>query len=256
MPHRSQIRIVDGASCAVLFLHGITGSPCHFSKVLPMTDLVPDDWSYYNLLLPGHGGTVLDFGKSSMGQWKQKVRDVFLELSAKHRYVVVAGHSMGTLFAIQLATEFPQKIPFLFLIASPIYPRVSLKGMMLCMRAVFGLSRADHPMEMAIVRAGGIHLTRKLWQYIPWAPNMIALLFEAHRTKLALPDLSIKTVVFQSRHDEMVSPLSGRVLERHACVELITLDDSTHFYYPADEASQICDAFAKACEWVKNREVK
>jgi esterase/lipase len=256
MEHDSQIRIIDDAPYAVLFLHGITGSPCHFSRVLPLVDALPRDWSYYNLLLPGHGGSVSDFSRSTMKQWKRKVREVFLELADSHAQVVVVGHSMGTLFALQLAAEFPDKIPLLFLIASPIHPRVSPRGMMLCLRAVAGAVRADRPDEMAIIQAGGIRLTRKLWMYIPWARNMIALLWDARQTKKLLPMVSTKAVIFQSRRDEMVSPSSAKILSRYPNVKLTTLDDSTHFYYSADDLAQILRAFSDECKWVQNREVK
>lgn len=58
MEHREYVRIVPGAKTAVLFMHGIVGTPNHFRDLLPLVDLVPDDWSVYNVLLPGHGGTV------------------------------------------------------------------------------------------------------------------------------------------------------------------------------------------------------
>lgn len=255
MEQDSQIRIRDDATCAVLFLHGITGSPCHFSHVIPLVDVIPDDWSYYNLLLPGHGGCVADFSRSTMNDWKQKVWEVFTALADGHEQVIVVGHSMGTLFALQLAAEFHKKIPFLFLIASPIHPRVSPRGMALCLRTVFGATRADRPAEMAIVQAGGIRLTRKLWMYIPWAGNMIALLRDAHHTKKILPRIPTKTIVFQSRRDEMVAPSSADVLRKFPNVALTTLHGSTHFYYSADDRTQILRCFADECELVKNREI-
>ncbi len=247
MDHTSQGRILPDARFAVLFLHGIVGTPRHFSHVLPLVQAVPQDWSYYNLLLPGHGGTVSDFAKSSMKQWKQAVWDTFSMLAQTHEAVVVVGHSMGTLFAIQLAIQFPQKIPFIFLLASPIRPRVRLSGITCCLRTVFNCPRKDRPAEMAISLAGGTKLTRKLWCYIPWAPHMMALLREADRTRKLLPRLKTKTIVFQSHRDEMVSHASGRILQKSEFVELTTLRDSTHFYYPPEDGQRICKAFAAQC---------
>ena len=54
MKHEEMIRIVPGASTAVLFLHGIVGTPNHFVGGVPITEWVPEDWSLHNLLLPGH----------------------------------------------------------------------------------------------------------------------------------------------------------------------------------------------------------
>ena len=230
MVHVSQTRHVSDATCAVLFIHGICGSSRHFRHIIPLTSQVPADWSYVNLLLEGHGGTVKDFSSASMEKWKDQVWNEFRRLSETHDRVVVVGHSMGALFALQLAVEFPEKIPFLFLIGAAIRPWVSLRGLYCCLRATFGLARQDHPVEAAIVSAGGIRLTKKLWQYIPWAPNMIALLLESRKTEKLLPNLQTKTAVFQSRADEMVSQASVRVLSRCASVELTNLPRSTHFY--------------------------
>ena len=162
MDHSSQIRMVDGAKTAVLFIHGIVGTPRHFSHVLPLVHHVPENMSFYNLRLPGHGGSVEDFTKSSMQQWKAEVWKVFHQLAENHEKIVIVGHSMGTLFALQLAVEFPDQVAFLFLIASPIRPWVSLKGIGCCLRASFGCAREDHPAETAILRAGGTRLTKKL----------------------------------------------------------------------------------------------
>ncbi len=256
MDHSSQIRIAADAEYAVLFLHGILGTPRHFSHVLPFVQMVPEGWSYYNLLLPGHGGSVEDFSGSSMKHWKEKVWEIFSQLAQTHRKVIIVGHSMGTLFALQLAMEFSEKIPLLFLLASPIRPWVSLNGISCCLRMTFDCARADDPSEMAILSAGGTVLTKRLWEYIPWIPNMLALLREAEKTKKRLPKLQTKTVVFQSRKDEMVALSSGKLLQKNPFVKLTTLDDSTHFYYPTEDAQRICRAFCAGCEWVQNREVE
>ena len=246
MDHSSKIRLVDGATTAVLFIHGILGTPRHFSHILPLVDHVPKTVSYYNLQLPGHGGTVGDFTGSSMTQWKRAAQAAFDQLAATHEKVVIVGHSMGTLFALQLAVQNPKKVALLFLIAAPIRPWVSLRGMVCCLRASFGCPREDRPAEMAILRAGGTKLTRKLWRYIPWAPHMIALLRLAKETERLLPRLETDTIVFQSRKDEMVHLRSGEILNRYACVQLTTLPNATHFYYPEEESKQVCTAFAEA----------
>ena len=41
MEHREYRRIVSGADTAVMFLHGIVGTPNHFRDLIPLVDLVP-----------------------------------------------------------------------------------------------------------------------------------------------------------------------------------------------------------------------
>lgn len=58
MIRETEKRLLPGAACAVLFVHGILGSPAQFAPFLP---LVPQDWSFCNLLLQGHGGGARGF---------------------------------------------------------------------------------------------------------------------------------------------------------------------------------------------------
>ena len=67
MKHKEYKRIVPEAETAVLFIHGIAGTPNHFKDFLP---LVPKEFSVYNLLLDGHGGKTEDFSKTSMKKWE------------------------------------------------------------------------------------------------------------------------------------------------------------------------------------------
>ena len=106
---------------AVLMIHGIAGSPGHFRDLVPV---IPEAFSIYNILLDGHSGRVENFSRSSMAKWKTQVSGTLADLFARHEKVVIVGHSMGTLFAIQAAIDHPEKIPRLFLLSVPTRPWV------------------------------------------------------------------------------------------------------------------------------------
>ncbi len=250
MPHREYVRLVDGAETAVLFLHGIVGTPRHFDSRLPLIPLVPEDWSVYSLLLPGHGGAVEDFAAATMHSWKEYVWKIFDDLSQTHRHVVLVGHSMGTLFALQLAIEKGEKVPLLFLLASPICPQFTPAAISHCLDLVFPSRHGDHKIRDAMSASGSVTLTKKLWKYIPWLPNMFALLLEARMTKRLLPQLRTKTIVFQSRKDELVAHRSEKFLVQCPTVHLSVLEDSTHFYYTDADTRLVQQAFLDACKEV------
>lgn len=88
MPHEETVRLVDGATVAVLFMHGIAGTPNHFRTLLPLEQMIPADWSVYNVLLPGHGKKVEDFARSSMAQWKSYVNEIFNKLCDTHENMI------------------------------------------------------------------------------------------------------------------------------------------------------------------------
>jgi len=57
---------------AVLFIHGIIGTPRHFTELIPLVQQVPEDFTVSNIILDGHGGTVDDFAHTSMAKWKAR----------------------------------------------------------------------------------------------------------------------------------------------------------------------------------------
>lgn len=243
MKHEETIRLIPGAKNAVLFIHGIVGTPNHFRVSIPLIDQVPENWSVINVLLPGHGGSVEAFGKSSMAQWKAYVWDAFRKLSHDHERIILVGHSMGTLFAAQLALEYPEKVSQLFLLAVPMRPWMRLFGIGNMLRLVFGKIREDHPYEVATRNVCGVVTTKKLWQYIGWIPRFLELFAEIRRTERQLANLKTGCIAFQSQKDELVSNLARRVLEKSGAMQIVDLNQSSHFYYHPTDRDLVRDYF-------------
>lgn len=238
MAHRETVRIIPGAKTAVLFMHGIAGTPDHFRNLLPLEPLIPQEWSVYNVLMDGHGRQVEDFAKSSMAKWKAQVMGIFDMLCSTHDRVIVVGHSMGTLFAVQMALRRPEKVPFIFLIASPMRVGVKLYGAVNLIRLSFGLLDQNDPVQAATSQVSSITQTWKSWKYIGWIPRLIELLDEMKYTESLLPKLEVPCIAFQSKGDELVSCRSCKILRASGRVEVHGLRHSTHFYYaPKDIAA-------------------
>lgn len=235
MQHEEYIRIVPGAKTAVLFIHGIVGTPNHFRDLIPLIDLVPETNSIYNVLLDGHGKTVDDFTKTSMKIWRKQVWSIFEELTKTHEQVILVAHSMGTLFSIRLAIEHPDKVPFLFLIAVPLRPGIRLMTIRNLLCLVFDRLREDIPLEAATLKVCGLQTTRKLWKYIPWIPRFLELFAEIYRTEKIMGDLSVPCTAYQSQRDELVTNCTRKVLEKSGVMRVHNLRQSTHFYYHPDD---------------------
>lgn len=248
MLHEEYKHIVPGAKTAVLFLHGICGTPNHFRQVLPLESAVPKDWSVYNLQLDGHCKQVEDFGRSSMKKWKAQVDAAFAQLSKTHEKVVLVGHSMGTLFSIRLALRHPEKVAFAFLLAVPVRVAVKPRAVPYLLRIAWGSEDETDPVLVSMRRGCGITQTKKLWKYIPWAPRMVELLHECAVTGKLLTQLRVPCIAWQSEKDEMVSHRAGKLLRQSGRVEVHDLLNSTHFYYPPEDARAIRESFLAACE--------
>lgn len=226
-------RIVPGASTAVLFLHGIVGTPDHFRVFVP---LVPDSVSVCNLLLLGHGGSVKDFSKASMAAWNRQVDETVNRLLETHEHLVIAAHSMGTLFAIRQAIVRKDRIKALYLLASPLRIRMKWNSVTNSLKTCMGLQKND-PVSLAAKEAYGIAADWRLWRYLGWIPRYLELLRESKKTRDYLPDLTTPCHVFQSRNDEVVSVRSCDLFAENPNITCSILEHSSHYYYhPQDLA--------------------
>ena len=248
MAHEETVRMVPGAKTAVLFMHGIAGTPDHFRVLLPLEALIPPEWSVYNVLMDGHGKQVEDFSHSSMKKWKAQVVGIFDELCRIHEQVIVVGHSMGTLFAVQMALRRPEKVPFIFLIACPLRVGVKMGGAVNLIRMSFGRLNLNDPVQAAISKVSSITQTWMSWKYIGWLPRLVELLREMRYTETLLPKLSVPCIAYQSKEDELVSCRSCQILRHSGRAEVHGLRNSTHFYYTDKDITDIQQRFQKAME--------
>lgn len=230
MAHEEIYRISPNARCAVLMVHGILGSPDHFRDLVP---LVPDHWTLYNIRLDGHGGEAKDFAATNIDKWRSQVFDRIEELLTTHDKVVIAAHSMGTLFALQASLRWPDRISGLFLLGSPtrvfVQPATALHSILL----TFGYVDQNNRSFSDLAREYSIRTNPWLFVYITWIPRFLELFAEIYKTRKILPRITVPTQVFQSKHDELVSFSSRHDFEDHPVINLTNLYErhSGHFGY-------------------------
>ena len=241
MEHKEYKRIVPKACAAILFVHGIVGTPDHFADFV---SLVPGDVSVYNILLDGHGGSVRDFSHTSMQKWERQVRDAVEELTLSHTEVYIAAHSMGTLFAIDRAIE-NETVKGLFLLAVPL--KIAPKPRMvanLC-KVYFDKIKPDDVVAQAAKRCYGIAQDKNPFHYIGWLPRYFELFAKAKQTRARLSMLRTPTVAYQSAKDEMVSGKSLKMLKQNASISVFELKSSGHYYYAPNDLSFLFDEFER-----------
>ena len=244
MSHQPFRRITDDADTAILFVHGIVGTPDQFRDLLP---LVPENWSCVNLLLPGHGGSVADFSHSSMNEWKAYVAEQIEKLRRTHCRVLLVGHSMGTLFCIDESLRRSGCIQGLFLLACPLYPQLTLRATVQSLQVAFGIqgrsaaARATHD-------ACSIHATWRLWEDIGWIPRYLELFQAAKQGRRQIGTVVVPTITVQSRKDELVSRRALPLLEAAPAVTLHVLPTARHFYYPDEDLTLLQNHFRKFIE--------
>ncbi len=226
--HKEFTRINDKSEYAVLFVHGIVGTPRHFKDFIPM---VPKDWSVYNILLDGHGGRVEAFSRSSMKKWKAQVNNKLSELSRNHNRIIVVAHSMGSLIAMQAFEEFSDRIEAMFFLQSPIKLVVKPRLIGILFRVLYDNIKPGDVVARAASDAYSIERDKCLWKYFGWIPRFMELFREIPRTRRVIGGIGVPVYVFQSAKDEMVSVTGIKYFQANPDFHVEMLENSTHFYY-------------------------
>lgn len=247
MEHKEYKRITGHSSLAILFIHGIVGTPNHFHAFIP---LIPQSVSVYNLLLDGHGKGVSDFSHTSMKKWEKQVSAAVEELSQTHKEIYIVAHSMGTLLAIEQARK-NKSITKLFLLATPL--KLSLKRKMFSnsFKVRFGKIQAEDAEALAAKNCYGIADDKNLFHYLGWLPRLFELFAKIRYTRTMIKDLDTPCVAYQSCKDEMVSVKSRTYLEQNPCITVKELKQSGHYYYPKEDWDFLMKEFTAMLDIVK-----
>ena len=243
MPHQPYRRDVPGGKNAVLFLHGIVGTPDHF---LPLLPLLPEDCACVSLLLAGHGGSARDFAKASMAQWEKQVESALADLRVRYENVVIAGHSMGCLLAVRAALANPHGLRALFLLAPPL--RIGFQPCAMRASIRVGLDcipEGDEASHWAR-EACSIAPDRFLPVYLGWIPKYLALFSLSREVRENISRLTVPVTALFSARDEMVDSVRSReLLRRCPLAEAEMLPESTHFHYTLDDLERLKSRFAE-----------
>lgn len=241
MEHKEYVRISEHSKIAILFIHGIVGTPNHFAEFV---SLVPESFSVYNLLLDGHGKGVKDFSKTSMKKWEAHVASVLEELSLTHEEIYIVAHSLGTLLAIEQAIK-NQKVRKLFLLAVPLCLSIKLKMPINSLKVYFDKIRSDDYEALAAKRCYGIGKDKNVFNYIGWIPRFLELLEKIRESRKIIELININCAVYQSSKDEMVSSRSVKHLEHNPYISVKKLENSGHYYYDKEDYNFLITEFKK-----------
>ena len=240
MEHKEYIRVKKEANTAVLFIHGILGSPRHFDDFIKN---MPENISVYNMLLKGHGKGVKDFAKASMKEWKKQTAKLSEKLCREYDNVIIAAHSMGTFFAMEEAVKHPDKIKHIFLLQSPLKIAVKPMAFVNTFKVFFNIM--DDEASRAYKNSHSIKLNMRLWEYIGWIPRYLELFKESKDSRSAILKLKTPCSIYQSAKDELVSKKSVKYIPDKPNIKLYVLENSTHFIYDKNDFSRMLLNFVR-----------
>jgi carboxylesterase len=233
----------DGGEVGVVLSHGFTGSP---QSLRPWAEHLAAAGLTVRLpRLPGHGTRWQDLNDTRWPDWYGEVERAFDDLRGRCRQVFAMGLSMGGTLVTRLAEQRPTEVAGLVLVNPSLgTERKDVKyALPLLHRVVPSLAGVGNDIrkpgvtELAYGRTPlrAMHSLSRLW------PLVVA----------DLGRLTAPVLLYRSRVDHVVEPLSGRLLRdgaRSTEVTEVMLEESYHVATLDHDAPTI---FAGSLEFVR-----
>ncbi|HLI18217.1 MAG TPA: alpha/beta fold hydrolase, partial [Rhodanobacteraceae bacterium] len=143
--------MLRGGRAGVLLVHGLTGTPAEMRFV--GKGLNRAGFTVYGMQLAGHCGSEADLLKTGWRDWARSVREGADRMRREVDHLFVAGLSMGSVLALNLAIERPQWVDGLGLYGSTFFydgwtiPRMARLSFMLPLVCGLGLFKRRKFME-------------------------------------------------------------------------------------------------------------
>jgi carboxylesterase len=211
-----------GGTHGVLVLHGFTGNP---QSMRPLAEACAEAGFTVELpLLPGHGTAVEDMLPTRWEDWSGAAEAEYRALAARCEQVVVAGLSMGGTLTCWLAEHHPEIAGIALvnpLIQAPDEEfRQGVSSLVEAGTEVFDAIGSDIKKEGAAESA------------YPGTPlaAVLSLFSGADSVRAGLGEIHCPTLLFSSREDHVVEPVSGDVVAASVGgpLERIHLENSYH----------------------------
>ena len=235
-PFTLPARAHPGDGPAVLLIHGFGDTPQALRYLGGA--LHARGWTVHAPLLPGHGRTLAEYGRSGAASWIAHARDELAMLRARHREVAIVGLSMGGALASVLAAETPE-VRALALLA----PYLSMPTTIRRLARVHGLLGLVMPWAAGRGERS-IHDEREAARSLAYgvvAPRLLReLLRVVEAAQEAMPRITVPTLVLHSRQDNRVPVEAAereygklRMPQRELvwlerCGHLVTVDHEHH----------------------------
>ena len=225
----------ENAKALIMFVHGFMGSPSQFSDLLE--DVYKRGCSACAVLLPGHGGTGQDFVRCGLADWEDHLQEELDKYTPAYPKIILAGHSMGGLLALNASLHKRNNISGVFLLSSPL--KINFSPFSLLRRLV----RLTYPVNNHIKATYRQAMSLSNIALSPrWAKPMYGFFRLMRKTKLNLPRVFVPVLAIHSRQDETVAFKSADKIYnglRNNIKKRLTLEKSWHAYYTPEEWAMV-----------------
>ncbi|MGL5695170.1 MAG: alpha/beta hydrolase [Peptostreptococcaceae bacterium] len=252
--HKSFFMEVENSNTMVVFIHGILESPNQFYNLAKIT--IENNMSVCGILLDGHGKTGMEFANSSLDKWIESVDNGIKKHINKYDNIILVGHSMGVLLAIDYYIKNKNKVKSIVAIATPLNIRIKTNIMKSSLKIAVGVVKEDDILTKYAYKAFSIKDT-SLLTYPRWIPRYIDLFKLTNNIRNKLNEVELPMLIFHCMNDELVSNKSIKTYEKsfnynnkNNNKKLIKLFNSGHFYYEKEGLAKLEEEFKKHIKFV------
>ncbi|NLM54206.1 MAG: alpha/beta fold hydrolase [Firmicutes bacterium] len=212
---------LSGSRTGCLLLHGFTSTP---AELRPLGEaLHRAGYTVHAPLLPGHGTSPEDLLHITYCDWIEGAQQGLNRLKQGCSSVVVIGHSMGGLLALQMAAR--NRVSALVTIAAALKvanPLVGWAWLLKYFQPYVEAERRSHP---PAVQQYLLHYSRFPTAAVAELHNLAA------HTKTILPHITAPALIVQTRDDRTVKPESAQIIYAKIASrrkECCWLEEGTH----------------------------
>jgi carboxylesterase len=232
----------DGGQVGVVLCHGFTGTP---QSLRPWAEhLAAEGFTVALPRLPGHGTRWQDLNVTRWTDWYGELERAFDGLRERCAEVFCGGLSMGGTLCLRLAEERGDQVAGLVLVNPSLGTE---RRDAVLWPLVARVTASTKPIGSDIKKPG---ITELAYDRTP-TKGVVQLTQAWKATRADLGRVTSPVLVFRSRTDHVVEPLSGRLL-RAGCtsceVSERVLEDSYHVATLDHDAPTI---FAGSVEWIR-----
>jgi len=236
--HNPYSKSVPGVSLAVVFTHGIMGSPRQFDDLV---QALGETCAIENILLPGHGGTSREYAASNLQDWQQALDNVISRLSKQYGRIILVGHSLGGLLSVSSTLRFSSSIAGLFLIAMPLQVGISSRFIKRSLLIAFGHQGKNPAADLARQTSS---VSFPAWySYLQGSGRVPELFIKSLKTRRIIGKITCPMHAVWSEQDEIVDSRSARWLPKTKNFSMDLLKESGHYVYTPEESQQIRETF-------------
>lgn len=235
---------IKGNNNLIIFIHGIQDYPGEFDKTAEQLNS-KTGYSVFVPRLAGHGTTESDLNNTSCDDWVKSVEEYLINIRYKFDKIILAGHSMGCLIALDIASRY--RIKNLILISPALDTYNKLIYLTPILRFFLNKIKEKGTHKARFEEEKRIEEIYWNWTYIKPSYQLLKLM---RRSRKLLKKIDSRILVFISEKDRTVPMKVIDFLEKRSKsknIEKVILKECRHIFTRSSDLDLITDRVA---QWI------